>query len=85
MSFLKAMGLSDEQRSELRERQDMAINGELRMCDEERLLTDDQKKRAWDLLYQCLEWGSENSRPILMDQSKLIVLVDKLLKEKKTK
>ena len=36
MSFLKAMGLSDEQRSELRERQDMAINGELRMCDEER-------------------------------------------------
>ena len=85
MSFLKAMGLSDEQRSELRERQDMAINGELRMCDEERLLTDDQKKRAWDLLYQCLEWGSENSRHILMDQSKLIVLVDKLLKEKKTK
>lgn len=85
MSFLKAMGLSDEQRSELRERQDMEINGELRMCDEERLLTDDQKKRAWDLLYQCLEWGSENSRPILMDQSKLIVLVDKLLKEKKTK
>lgn len=49
------------------------------MCEEEKALTKEQRDRAWDLLFNALHWGSLDARPVIMDQSRLIVLVNNLL------
>jgi hypothetical protein len=58
------------------------INVNVLMCDEEKKLTESEREKAWELLYDCLHWGSKKSRPAMYDTSKLIVLVNKLLNKK---
>jgi len=53
------------------------------MCDAEINLTDQERERAWDYLFYCLDYGDENARPIMMDQSRLIVLIHNLIKGRK--
>ena len=51
------------------------------MCDSEKELTEEQREKAWSVLYNCLHYGGEDSRPVTMNQSKLIVLIHNLTSE----
>jgi hypothetical protein len=55
------------------------------MCSEERALSDIERIAAWELLHDCLHYGSNEARPLMFDQSKLIVLVSKLLNKTNSK
>lgn len=52
----------------------------VKMCSAEKALTEQERANAWDILYECLHVGNEESRPIMIDQSRLIVLINKLTK-----
>ena len=51
------------------------------MCDSEKELTEEQREKAWSVLYDCLHYGGEDARPVTMNQSKLIVLIHNLTSE----